>query len=202
MKTCNSSSLLAKNSSNEDDEGKLDSDNLATMNRGCYIWIFLLSVALWKDLNPGYKVIKCDGYAMDVCLLWSVCPLTRQPKLDWFERVFGNLSTAASLFLPFLNMPLKARYDEAVLIFMSWLHSCHFKSAWQSDKIDSKEKYEWVLHHSPNLNKFTDCGVIYPLGEGLLGQVLRGTCASTLLEASLAFSSSGPEGLGGLMGLC
>lgn len=34
MKTCNSSSLLARNASNKDYEGKLDSDNLGTMNRG------------------------------------------------------------------------------------------------------------------------------------------------------------------------
>lgn len=56
---------------------------------------------------------------MDMCLLWSVCPLNMQPKLDWFERVFGNHSTAASLVFPFLNMPLKARCDAAVLVFMS-----------------------------------------------------------------------------------
>lgn len=97
-------------------------------------------------------------------------------------------------------MPREAGYDAAVLVFMSWLHSCHFESVWQGDKIDSKEKYEWVLHHSPNLKKFTDCAVIYTLGEGLLSEVLRATCASTLLEASLVFSSSGPEGLRGLMG--
>ena len=138
------------------------------MNRGCSISIFLLSVALWKDLNPGCKITTL---AMDMCLLWSVHPLNRQPKLNWFERVFGNLSTAASLFFPFLNMPLEARYDWAVLVFMSWLHSCHFESAWQGDKIDSKERYEWVLHHSPNLNKFSGCAVIYTLGEGLLSEV-------------------------------
>lgn len=131
-----------------------------------------------------------------MCLLQRVCPLNRQPKLAWFERVLGNLSTCCIfVFFPFLNMPLEARYDAAVLVFMAWLHSCHFESAWQGDKIDSKERYEWVLHRSPNLNKFTDCALIYTLGEGLLSQVPRGTRASTLLEASLVFSSSGPEGL-------
>lgn len=61
--------------------------------------------------------------------------------------------------------------------------------------MDSKERCEWVLPHSRNLRRFTDGAVIYS------GQTAESgawdTRACTWLEASLVFSSSGPEGLQG-----
>lgn len=56
MKTCSSTSLLSRNAFNWDDQGKLGSDHLGTMNRACSIYRFLLPV-LWKDLNPA-----CEGF--------------------------------------------------------------------------------------------------------------------------------------------
>lgn len=71
MKISNSSSLQARIDFNEDDEGELHSDSLGTMNRGCSVSIFLLSLALWKDLNPGCKITTlatamCGVYILSI----------------------------------------------------------------------------------------------------------------------------------------
>lgn len=82
------------------------------------------------------------------------------------ERVLGNLSTAPPwVFFHVLDLPLKAEYDTAVLVFVSCLHSCHLERAWQGDEIDGEERCEQVLHCSPSLNKCTE-----PAGAGSLQQ--------------------------------
>lgn len=67
MKTCSSTSL-SRHAFNWDDQGKLDSDDLGTMNRACSIYGFFLSV-LWKDLNPACEGFQTTTLAMDTSVV-------------------------------------------------------------------------------------------------------------------------------------
>jgi len=89
------------------------------MNRGFSISIFLLFDVLWKDLNPGCKITTL---AMDMCLLESICPLNKQPKLDCFERVLGYPPLHCCIF-GFFGVFLICLWKLGMM--QQFLFSCH-----------------------------------------------------------------------------